>query len=259
MQFENPLPTSFSSSGSVMTSTASFTNHQPTPAFYIDNLLGPTPSVSDETESSTTPGTLGLNNDQDQGSVVGGLNSSPNIGGILTHPSDGLLQTGGNCIQEQRSPENNLISGLRPLNSPYCPVVSNVETHCGSSFLSPPSPILQNGISPPRPSHVTRPIVPTPIQAVPAHHPNVLGYPATGGYSRSTNIYDPTAGPIHNPYNASTIPYNPTPYGAPPPSHLGSRLDAYSYPRNDYTWIFDRHQVAYNKGTVNFVFGKIES
>ena len=248
MQFENPLQSPYSSASSIMTSTNSFVNHQPTP-FYIDNILGSAPTVSDETESSATSGTIGINSDPDQGSV-GIHNTSPNVslGGILGSQTENLIQPTGSILQDQRSPDNGHATNLRPLNSPYHPVISSSDIHSGNNFLSPASPNLQNGISPSRPTHITRPIVPTPIQAVPSHHPSVLGYPTHGSYSRPSNIYDPPGAAMHNPYNPSPIQYNSGPYGAPHPP-AAPRLDTYSYPRHDYSWLLDR-QTAFNKGTV---------
>ena len=247
MQFENPLQTSYSSSSSVMTSSNSFTNHQPTP-FYIDNILGSVPAaVSDETESSATPGTLGVSSDLDQGST-GIHNASPSvsIGNILDVQAENLIQSAGNILQNQRSPENGQVSSLRPLNSPYLPVVSNADINNGNSFLSPPSPNLQNGLSPTRPAQIIRPIVRTPVQSVPAHHPGVLGYPTHGSYSRPANIYDPPGGAMHSPYNPPPIQYNSNPY-AGHPAPTAPRLDTYTYPRHDYSWFLER-QASFNKG-----------
>jgi len=247
MQFENPLQTPYSTSSSVMTSTNSFTNHQPTP-FYIDNILGSTSVVSDETESSTTPGTLGVNSDLDQGSA-GIHNASPNvsIGSILDVQPDNLIQSAGSILQNQRSPEIGHTSNLRPLNSPYHPVVSSADINNTNGFLSPPSPNSQSGVSPNRQPHIIRPIVRTPVQPVPAHHPGVLGYPTHGGYSRSTSLYDPPGVVMPGAYNPSPIQYNSNNPYVGPPAPIAPRLDTYTYPRHDYSWFLER-QASFNKG-----------
>ena len=228
-----------------MTSTSSFSNHQPTP-FYIDNILGSTPTASSETDSSTRQRANGINNDQEQGPINEITNSaSPivSVASMMIHHTDGLLPHAANCLQGS-SPNNGLTVGLQPSHSPYHPVLSSPDSQCNNAFLTSSSPSLENGLSPSRHNQVTRPIFPTPVQAVPAHHP-MLGY-TTPGYSRSSNLYEPTVPSIQSPYNQAPLQYNPSPYGGPP-THAGPRLDPYSYPRHDY-WFLDRQAAAFNKG-----------
>ena len=238
MQFENPIPQPYSGSGTVMTSTATYTNHQPTP-FYIDNILASTTSGNDENDSSATTGAIGVSNETEQGSMVGITNASPNPG-MLVHHNEGVISTN---LQGQGSPNNGQNTGLRPINSPYHPILSATDTSGGNVFLTSGSSSLQNGTSPVRHNQITRPIVPTPVQAVPTHHPGMLSYPNSGPYSRP-NIYDQ---PIQGPYSQPPIQYSSGPYPVHS-AHPGQRLDTYSYPvRHDYSWFLER-QAAYNKG-----------
>lgn len=239
MQFENPVQAPYSGTGAVMTSSAQYTNHQPTP-FYIDNILASTTSGNEENESSATPGVIAVKNEGEQASIVGYANSSPNPG-VLVHPSDGLL---GSSVHSQGSPVGH-VSGLHPISSPYQPVLSAADAGGVGNFLSSGSTNLQNGASPLRQNHITRPIVPTPVPAVPAHHHSILSYPNSGPYSRP-NIYDPP-GTLQGPYNQGPIQYTPSPYPGHS-AHSSQRLDSYAYPvRHDYSWFLDR-QAAFNKG-----------
>ena len=79
MQFENPIQANYSAPGTGMTSTPSYVNHQPTP-FYIDNILAPTPTASEETDASATSGAAnGLSNEQDHNGLVALASASQDI------------------------------------------------------------------------------------------------------------------------------------------------------------------------------------
>nr|CAB3252623.1 Hex homeodomain protein [Phallusia mammillata] len=236
MQFENPaVPSTFSPVGGSMSSTPSYVSHQPTP-FYIDNILGPSPHqqvASDETDTSTTPGaTNGVATDNMMSSTT-----PPNMHMNMLHPNMMTSSNGGQC-QQQNSNEEHLHT-LQPTTSPYVlPHSTSANDVTMSTFLPPSSPTASR--------QPTRPIVPTPIQAVPPHHS--IGYqPPPVTYSRTSGIYDAPGG-IPGPYNPSPMQYGPSHYGGPPPpTHGPPASPLYPYPRHDYaSWFLDR-QAAFSK------------
>ncbi|XP_076805992.1 uncharacterized protein LOC143449611 isoform X1 [Clavelina lepadiformis] len=240
MQFENPIQANYSAPGTGMTSTPSYVNHQPTP-FYIDNILAPTPTASEETDASATPGAAnGLSNEQDHNGLVALASASPNghMNSMMQHQQDLLVPQNGPCLQDSVPPND--INGLRPGNSPYIPNHSAADSTGANVYLNPTSPNLPPGSSPPR-HNITRPIVPTPIQAVPPpHHSGMLNYPGPGAFSRPSTIYDSPSG-IQAAYNPAPLQYNPGHYATLPPPHA-PRMDPYSYP----SWIVDR-PTSFNK------------
>jgi len=242
MQFENP-PSTFTAAGSAIPSTASYVSHQPTP-FYIDNILGPsTQTNNDASSNSSTPAGShnGLANDQDPARLSLLSSASPNMHINMMQPDMLPQQQPGQCLQSQTAMADSQLHVLQPTTSPYI-VQSNSSSDSSSlpAFLAPSSPNVSRHSQPP-----TRPIVPTPIQAVPPSHP--VGYPASGGsYSRPSGIYDPPPG-LHSPYTPSPMQYGPGHYGGPPAPPHGT---LYPYPRHDYTsWFLDR-QAAFSKGNL---------
>lgn len=219
-----PFPPSPTGQSSLITSSSSYVSpHQPTP-FYIDNILAPTatPAEVDGPACSTSSSEL-IPIGQQQPSPA---ESHHHLNGVVQSPNEQLV-TDSNGTQH--------LSTL----STYYPSQSCGETP-GLQYVPPTSPTI-GGVN--RPNPVSRPLVPTPIAAVPGHTSSIIPY-GTGGFARTSGVYE-AGGGIPNAFNGASIQYAPTHYGgphqAPPPAH-GSAL--YPYSRHDYasSWFWERQQ-----------------
>uniref|UniRef100_H2YCJ2 Homeobox domain-containing protein n=1 Tax=Ciona savignyi TaxID=51511 RepID=H2YCJ2_CIOSA len=247
MQFENPASTTFSSPGNGMSSSNAFANHQPTP-FYIDNILGPTPPSTNDEADPTIP-----HNDNEHAlSVLNPASPRNGLNPMIHSQSELMSPHNVQCIQDQgQMNDGQTMHALQPTTSAFLSSSATKEQGLVGNYMSPLSPSINNTGSPSRLAPITRPLMPTPIPAVHAHHAASVYQNA---YPRPNRMYEGPGG-IQAQYNSAAIQYTPGSYGGPPgPPHGPPPGPLYSYPRHDYAnWFFDRQP--FNKVARPMIWG----